>query len=154
VVVTASSGCARSGGRPDPASAYPPADSLLRRYAWLVWLAVIFVFAVIPLAWFFHRQPSLDPSVVTTAGHVGEYAILTVLAAWAFLVRASVWRAAMGSALVAAVYGPLMEVVQSPLSYRAFDVRDIVADWVGVLAGVLAVSVVCWRAATKRVPRG
>ena len=131
-----------------------PASGRWRRYAWLVWLAVIFVFAVIPLAWLLHRQPSVGPSFVTTAGHVGEYAILAALAAWAFLLRTNAWRAVMGSVLVAAAYGPLMEVVQLPLPYRAFDVHDMVADWVGALASALAVSVVCWLAAKKRASRG
>ena len=131
-----------------------PASGRWRRYAWLVWLAVIFVFAVVPLAWFFHRQPSLNPDFVTTAGHVGEYAVLTALATWAFLLRASVWRAVLESVLVAAVYGPLMEVVQLPLPYRAFDVHDMVADWAGALAGALAVSVVCWWAAKRQTLRG
>ena len=126
-----------------------PAGSRWRRYAWLVWLVVILVFAVIPLAWLFHREPSLNPSFVTTAGHVGEYTILTVLAAWAFLLRTNRWRAVLGSVLVAAVYGPLMEVVQLPLPYRAFDVHDMVADWAGALAGALAVGFVCWWVARK-----
>jgi VanZ family protein len=120
-----------------------------RRCAWLVWLAVIFVFAVIPLAWLFHREPSLNPSFVTTAGHAGEYAVLAALAEWAFLLRTSAWRAALAGVLVAAIYGPLMEVVQLPLPYRALDVHDMVADWLGALAGALVVGAVCWLAAKK-----
>ena len=127
---------------------------MTRRWAWLAWLGVTLVFAVIPLAWFFHREPSLDPGFVTTAGHVTEYAVLTILAAWSWSRRGEwVW-AIVGGVVLSALWGPLMEVVQLPLPYRAFDVRDMAADWAGALLGALALSAAGWLAAAGRARRG
>ena len=127
---------------------------MTRRLAWRLWLAVILVFAVVPLAWLFHREPSLDPGFVTTAGHVSEYAVLTVLAAWSWSRHGSGVRALAGGVLLAALYGPLMEVVQLPLPYRAFDVRDMAADWMGALIGALVFSAAGWLAVATRARRG
>ncbi len=128
--------------------------SWARRRAWLLWMVVVFVFAVVPIAWLFRREPSLDPGVATTAGHVAAYAILTVLTAWALSMRRRMPVAILGGAVLAALYGPLMEVVQLPLPYRAFDVRDMAADWAGTALGALVVSAAGRLAAARRAPRG
>lgn len=134
----------------------PPGERAgwLRRRGWLLWMGVVLIMAVVPIAWLFRRAPSLNPGLTTTGGHVIAYAILTVLTAWAASVRLRPVFSVLWGMVLAALYGPLMEVVQLPLPYRAFDVRDMAADWVGAAAGALVVSAAYRMAAARRAPRG
>jgi hypothetical protein len=101
-----------------------------RRLA-VVWAAVMFALAVAPVEWVFGVAPV---DVLIAVG-------------WRDVVGRR--RALAAGAAAAAVYGVLMEIVQLPLPYRRFDVRDMATDWAGVATGVLLVSVACRVAAAR-----
>jgi VanZ family protein len=103
-----------------------------------VWMAVIF---------FLSHQPTidypagLDAKVVSTFGHIGVFAVLSVLIWWALgLSRLSLGRRAVLSVLLSLLYGLTDEWHQSFVPGRTPDMMDIVADTFGATMAMLAVT--------------
>jgi VanZ family protein len=114
-----------------------------------VWAVIMFALAIAPVAWVFGVAPVDVWTLLGALGHYFEYVILTVLIAVGWRDVVGRRRALAAGAAAAAVYGVLMEIVQLPLPYRRFDVRDMATDWAGVATGVLLVSVACRVAAAR-----
>jgi VanZ family protein len=114
-----------------------------------VWAVIMFALAIAPVAWVFGVAPVDVWTLLGALGHYFEYVILTVLIAVGWRDVVGRRRALVAGAGAAAVYGVLMEIVQLPLWYRTFDVRDMAMDWARVATGVLLVSVACRVAAAR-----
>lgn len=129
------------------------ASGVCRRLA-VVWAAVILLLALVPVSWIFGIAPADVWTLLGALGHYFEYVVLTVLVAvgWGEVVGRR--RALVAAAAAGAVYGVLMEVVQLPLSYRQFDVRDMATDWAGVVTAVVLVSAACRVAAARSARSG
>ena len=82
-------------------------------------------------------------------GHYFEFALLMGLVAVGWRDAIGRRRALAVGAAVSAVYGVVIEVVQLPLPYRHFDVRDMATDWAGVATAALLVSVASRAAAAR-----
>ncbi|RXK47488.1 VanZ family protein [Halorientalis pallida] len=75
--------------------------------------------------------------------HAVGYATLTLLVAYALSGATKRWPAV--AVAVAAIYGAGIEVVQSVLPFRSFDVLDVLANTLGALLVGIVVSVVSRR---------
>ena len=107
----------------------------------VVWMGVIF---------FLSHQPTieypggLDARFISTMGHVGVFAILSVLIWWALgLSGLSPGRRAVLSVALSLLYGLTDEWHQSFVPGRTPDIMDIVADTFGA---TIAMIVVTWLA--------
>jgi VanZ family protein len=120
-----------------------------------VWALVIVVFGVIPTHEVLSSTVGRHEDLAASLGHFGEYVVFAFLLAvalggWRISVRPLVLAAAIAVAL-----GWGIEVVQSSLSYRDFQVSDGVVDMAGVATGLAAFSVaVLWREARRRARPG
>ncbi len=65
--------------------------------------------------------------------HLVAFLVMTVLLARSLATVEGVERPVLTAALLTLGYSYLLEVLQAPLPWRYFDVRDMVADTVGVL---------------------
>jgi hypothetical protein len=129
------------------------ANAVCRRLA-VVWAGVILVLALVPVSWVFGIAPVDVWTLLGALGHYFEYVVLTALVAVGWGEAVGRRRALAMAAAVGAVYGVLMEVVQLPLPYRQFDVRDMATDWAGVATAVVLVSAACRVAAARSARSG
>jgi VanZ family protein len=83
--------------------------------------------------------------------HVGSYAVLAVLVA--FAMRAGGRRALALVAVIAVGYGAAIELLQAPIPWRTLDALDATANAAGALLGVAAwtaiVGLVRWMGARR-----
>jgi VanZ family protein len=86
------------------------------------------VMRLIPTGWRFWLAKGL---------HVAAYAVLTLLAAWLPIPRWVFWLVVAGLLL----HGIGTEFGQTFTANRSGSLRDVVLDWVGVGAGLLALAV-------------
>ena len=122
------------------------------RHALLVWSALMVIFAVLPLAWLFGSVSDTDVSLVTSLAHFAEFGCFTILAALTFRETLGVWRGLAAAAVAAIVFAVVTEMLQLPLPYRSFDVRDLYCDWAGAATAVLVLSVAYRRAEVRSAP--
>lgn len=73
--------------------------------------------------------------------HMIAFFVLTVLAARSLGAIKSIQRPVLTAAVLTLGYSFFLEILQAPLPWRYFDLRDMVADTVGVL---LAYPVASW----------
>ncbi len=100
---------------------------LVRRALFVAAAMAVLVLSLTPVK---HLPPQVF-DLWDKAQHAGGFAVLTVLACWAW--PGSVLRAVFALLL----YGLFIEVAQSATGWRHGDLWDWLADAVGVLAGVL-----------------
>ena len=133
-------------------SAAPPR---LRWAAVVAWMGAIFWLSsrsTLP------RPPGASPSLVSVLGHLGAYAVLALLLAWALLATGRRLPGTFALAWVLAVlYGVTDEIHQSFVPNRHPDLFDVLTDATGA---AVALAAVWWlagqagprRAATSRAP--
>jgi VanZ family protein len=113
---------------------------LLRWLPPLVWAAVIFAGSSVP--------GSQIPGRFSVLGHLGEYAVLGSLLAWALRVRLK--PAAIIAALaLCALYGASDELHQAFVPMRTPDVVDWATDIVGSAAGIAVIALASVRRRRK-----
>jgi len=124
----------------------------LARDGWLVWAAVMLVGAVLPVAQIMGWEAGDEWSPAASLVHTCEFAVLAVLLAVAWRRRVPGSSGLWPATALSAAYGLFTEVVQGPIPYRDFDVRDLAFDAAGIVAGLLLL-VVARRARTRRAWR-
>ena len=124
------------------------------RNGWLAWGVVVLLLSVAPVSWVFGAVPEAEWSWLAAAGHFIEFGLFAALVALSRNARSSWGAALLLGALAGAVYGALIEVVQLAVPWRGFDMRDMAADWAGVAACVLLLSLARRREAGRRARRG
>jgi VanZ family protein len=132
---------ADSSTRISPVTSHHPhrsANAGLRR-GWLACGCVLVIVTIVLSVWPRLEVPSF-PSVSDKIQHVVAYASLMFW--FAQLALSTRWRAATAGALI--VLGIVIEFVQIGVPGRTFEIADMVANTVGVLAG--------WLAAPPRTP--
>jgi len=138
----------RRAGRPARAPRHRDWALTCRRLA-AGWAVAVFVLAVVPVSWVFGVAPVDAWTLLGALGHYFEFALLTGLVAVGWRDAIGRRRALAVGAAVSAVYGVVIEIVQLPLPYRHFDVRDMATDWAGVATAALLVSVASRAAAAR-----
>jgi VanZ family protein len=125
------------------------APTRIRWAAVAAWMGVIFWLSSRPAL---PRTPAADYQSVL--GHVGAYAILATLVAWALRPRGRTLTVTLATAwLVAVLYGVTDEIHRSFVPNRYPDVRDVVTDAIG--AAIALVAVAWWTRGSRsgRPPR-
>ena len=121
-----------------PVTSLPAAPTRVRWAAVVVWMGVIF--------WLSSRStlpqtPAKDYQSVL--GHLGAYAILALLLAWALLADSRPLRTTLAIAwLVAICYGVTDEFHQSFVPNRNPDILDVLTDAAGA---AIALAAIWWR---------
>jgi VanZ family protein len=138
----------RRAGRPARSPRHWDWALTCRRLA-VGWAVAVFVLAVVPVSWVFGVAPVDVWTRLGALGHYFEFALLTGLVAVGWRDAIGRRRALAVGAAVSAVYGVVIEIVQLPLPYRHFDVRDMATDWAGVATAALLVSVASRAAAAR-----
>jgi VanZ family protein len=110
----------------------------------LVWMAVIFAGSSLTADSVTERTRDLSPAFISShlrlvAAHMAEYAILAVLAYWAFKTIESLSLRALWLALIAfaTLYAISDEVHQAFTPGRAPSVEDVIFDTIGGTVGVI-----------------
>ena len=111
------------------------------RDGWLAWAAVILLGAVLPVAQIFGWEAAEGWSLLASLVHAVEFAVFAVLLAVAWRRRVPGSSGVWPAAALSAAYGLLVEVVQGPIPYRDFDLRDLAFDVAGIAAGLLLLTV-------------
>lgn len=103
------------------------------RGAGFLLLGVVFILALVPMAWILPIELSLDTRFIhgDKVLHGMTFAVLTVWFAGQYA-RRSYWR--LGAGLVA--FGMLIEIAQYFVAYRSSDWFDLAADVIGIVAGL------------------
>ena len=96
------------------------------------------------------RPPGASPSLVSVLGHLGAYAILALLLAWALLAadRRPPWTLAIAW-VIAVLYGVTDEIHQSFVPNRHPDLFDVLTDATGAALALAAI----WRLVGRSRPR-
>lgn len=102
------------------------------QFAGIAVLFVVLAFALTPAMWF--RLDMRDMAVMASDKwlHGLTFAFLTVWFSGQYS-RRSYWRVAVGML----AFGGMIEVCQQMLSYRNAESMDLLADAIGILAGIL-----------------
>lgn len=117
-----------------------PRRGKLARQAWLPWTAVILFLSTVPPGWILGAVPRSGWSLASTAGHVGEFGLFALFLWLALPPSDSAGRRAVVSGAVSLTFGLVIELVQWPIPYRSFDLRDWAADAGGTAAALLVLS--------------
>jgi len=112
----------------------------LARRAWLPWTVAILFLSVAPPGWILGAVPRSGWSLASTAGHVFEFGLFALFVWLALPSDGSGGRRAAISGAVSLAFGLLIELVQWPIPYRSFDLRDWAADAGGIAAVLLVLS--------------
>lgn len=124
----------------------------------LVWMAVIFVGSSLTADSVTEHTRDLSPAFVSSylrlvAAHMAEYAILAVLAYWAFKTfeRLSLRGLWMSVLVFIAMYAVSDEFHQSFTPGRAPSVEDVIFDTLGGVAGLVFAELLSRRLRANRV---
>ena len=123
----------------------PPRVTFFQRVAhsgWAWWGAAIVVFAVVPVGWLFGLTPEDAWSVEGAVAHFLEFGIFAMLVAAAWRDRVPGSTGLLPAAVVAGLFALFTELIQGPVPYRDFDLRDLAADLVGAAIGLIVLSLV------------
>ena len=110
------------------------------RRAWLLWGAAILFLSVAPPGWILGAVPRSGWSFASSAGHVFEFGLFTLLVWPALPAGYLPGRRYALSAAAALAFGLSIEVIQLPIPYRSFDLLDWAADAAGIAAVLLVLS--------------
>jgi len=113
---------------------------------WVRWLVALAVTVVLFAASVVRPPASAGTALPSAWFHAVGYAVLALALAYALHRSRPTWQVVCVAFALATVYGVGIELVQSTLAYRAFEVGDIVVNAVGA-----AVAVAGWRLAVSRV---
>jgi VanZ family protein len=83
--------------------------------------------------------PSLWRDVLFTIGHVAWFGLLVVLWRWTLMTRFDAQSALVLAVLIAVVLGTSTEYAQIYIPNRGATLEDLLANGVGVVAGVIAI---------------
>jgi VanZ family protein len=102
-----------------------------------------------PPGWILATVPRSGWSLASSAGHVFEFGLFALLV-WLALPagRSAAGRIAV-SAAAALAFGLAIELIQLPIPYRSFDLRDWAADAVGIGAVLLSLTACRYRASAR-----
>lgn len=124
------------------------------RIAAVAWTAIVVAFGVLPTQGMVHAIAEGRDSLLTSAGHFVEYAILAFVLAVALDAWRVGQRALVGAGLAAGL-GALIELVQAALPYRDCQLSDALINVAGAGAGLAVFSLAARsRARRRRARRG
>jgi VanZ family protein len=120
------------------------------RRAAAAWTAVVVAFGVLPTQGTVHAIAEGHDTLLTSAGHFLEYAILAFVLAVVLDDWRVSFRALVGAGVAAAGLGVVIELVQALLPYRDCQLADAVVNIAGAVAGLAAFSLVAKSRARRR----
>jgi VanZ family protein len=123
------------------------------RIAAFAWAAIVVVVGVLPTQGTVKAIAEGHDSLLTSAGHFVEYAILAFVVAVALDDWRTSPRALAGAGVMAACLGALIELIQAPLPYRDCQLSDALTNIVGAGAGLIVFSLAAWMRARRRRSR-
>jgi VanZ family protein len=113
------------------------ARSRLKAYAWLAWGAAVLFISTAPAGWILGLAPHASWSLLSAFGHAFEFGLfVALLARWGPPWTGGRW-GLVWAACVALAFGLAVELIQLPIPYRSFDLRDWAADAAGIAAALL-----------------
>lgn len=95
-------------------------------------LFLVLVFALMPAIWFRLEMPGVDFMSADKWLHGLTFAFLTVWFSGQYA-RQSYWRVAVGML----AFGGVIELCQRMLTYRSAESMDLLADSIGIAAGLI-----------------
>ena len=113
--------------------------SRLRMYGWPAWGAVVLFFSTAPAGWILGAAPPSTWSWLSALGHVVESGVFAALLAWSGAAWTRGRARLLRIALVGLAFGLAVELIQLPIPYRSFDLRDWAADAAGIAAVLVLV---------------
>jgi len=123
------------------------------RVAAFAWTAIVIVFGVLPVQGTVNAIAEGHDTLLTSAAHFVEYAILAFVLAVALDDWRTTLRALVGAGVAAACLGALIELVQAPLPYRDCQLSDAVINVAGAGAGLALFSLAARSRARRRLSR-
>ena len=126
----------RAAGAGGPREARRPGEWVARQ-GWLVWALLIVLGGVLPLAQKFGWEESETLSLVSSATHAVEYAVMAILFAVAWRWRVPGSTGLLPAAALSMALGLIVELIQGLLSYRDFSIADLAVNAAGIAVGLL-----------------
>ena len=126
----------RAAGAGGPREARRPGEWVARQ-GWLVWALLIVLGGVLPLAQMFGWEESDTLSLVSSATHAVEYAVMAILFAVAWRWRVPGSTGLLPAAALSMALGLVVELIQGLLSYRDFSIADLAVNAAGIAVGLL-----------------
>jgi len=126
----------RAAGAGGPREARRPGEWVARQ-GWLVWALLIVLGGVLPLAQMFGWEESETLSLVSSATHAVEYAVMAILFAVAWRWRVPGSTGLLPAAALSMALGLVVELIQGLLSYRDFSIADLAVNAAGIAVGLL-----------------
>jgi VanZ family protein len=102
-----------------------------------VWALLIVLGGVLPLAQMFGWEESETLSLVSSATHAVEYAVMAILFAVAWRWRVPGSTGLLPAAALSMALGLVVELIQGLLSYRDFSIADLAVNAAGIAVGLL-----------------
>ena len=126
----------RAAGAGGPREARRPGEWVARQ-GWLVGALLIVLGGVLPLAQMFGWEESDTLSLVSSATHAVEYAVMAILFAVAWRWRVPGSTGLLPAAALSMALGLIVELIQGLLSYRDFSIADLAVNAAGIAVGLL-----------------